>query len=181
MCVPEVEGAAGSIGEEGEVGGGQRRRGRGSKVPPPPQPDPPTASWWVVHPQARVKRRNQKTTNPAHFYFVTAWQTATPAQKINKHRISESGTKMKDAASQKRSPQVKPHFFLVYILASLDFSSPRAGLCAESARAVTGRRTVPSQWGGRRLFGASAGSPHENGRNSGTKSRRLDPLVSKFA
>ena len=31
------------------------------------------------------------------------------------------------------------------------------------------------------IFGASAESPHENGRNSGTKSRRLDPLVSKFA
>ena len=42
-------------------------------------------------------------------------------------------------------------------------------------------QTVPSQWGGGRLFGASTGSPHENGRNSGTKSRRLDPLVSKFA
>ena len=32
--------------------------------------------------------------------------------------------------------------------------------------------------GGGRLFGASAGSPHENGRNSGTKSRRLDLWVS---
>ena len=42
-------------------------------------------------------------------------------------------------------------------------------------------QTVPSQWGGGRLFGASVGSPHENGRNSGTKSRRLDPLVSKFS
>merc|ERR1712208_127474 len=42
-------------------------------------------------------------------------------------------------------------------------------------------QTVPSQWGGGRLFGASAESPHKNGHNSGTKSRRLDPLVSKFA
>ena len=36
-----------------------------------------------------------------------------------------------------------------------EFVQP-AGLCAEGARAVTGRR-CPNKWGGGRLFGASAG------------------------
>ena len=40
-------------------------------------------------------------------------------------------------------------------------------------------QTVPSQWGGGRLFGSSDESPHENGRNSETKSRRIDPKVPK--
>ena len=38
---------------------------------------------------------------------------------------------------------------------------------------------MPSQWGGGRLFGESAGSPHENGRNSETKSRTIDLKVPK--
>ena len=53
-------------------------------------------------------------------------------------------------------------------------------LRAESARAVTGRR-CPHSGVGEDFLERRPGSPHENGRNSGTKSRRLDPLVSKFA
>ena len=34
-----------------------------------------------------------------------------------------------------------------------------------------------SQWGGARLFAASEGHPHGNGRNSETKSRKIDPKV----
>ena len=41
------------------------------------------------------------------------------------------------------------------------------------ARAVTGRQCP--QWGGARLFAASEGHPHENGRNSETKSQKIDP------
>ena len=55
-------------------------------------------------------------------------------------------------------------------------SSPRT----ESARAVAGRR-CPHSGVGEDFLERRPGSPHENGRNSGTKSRRLDPLVSKFA
>ena len=36
-----------------------------------------------------------------------------------------------------------------------------------------------SQWGGARLFAASEGHPHGNGRNSETKSRKIDPKVPK--
>ena len=47
---------------------------------------------------------------------------------------------------------------------------------AEIAKAVTGIRCHH-----RRLFGASDGSPYENGRNSETKIRIIDPWVSKFS
>ena len=63
-------------------------------------------------------------------------------------------------------------------------SSPRAkragpkGLRAESARAVTGRR-CPHSGVGEDFLERRPGSPHENGRNSGTKSRKLDPKVPK--
>ena len=36
---------------------------------------------------------------------------------------------------------------------------------------------VPAQWGGARLFAASEGHPHGNGRNSETKSLKMDPKV----
>ena len=61
-------------------------------------------------------------------------------------------------------------------------SSPRAkragpkGPRAESARAVTGRR-CPHSGVGEDFLERRPGSPHENGCNSGTKSRRLDPKV----
>ena len=42
---------------------------------------------------------------------------------------------------------------------------------------LCGGQTVPSQWGGARLFAASEGHPHENGCNSETKSRKMDPKV----
>ena len=52
-------------------------------------------------------------------------------------------------------------------------SSPRAGLkglCAESARAVTGRWCLHSEVG---LFSASARFVYENGRNSEKKSQNI--------
>merc|ERR1712112_429819 len=42
---------------------------------------------------------------------------------------------------------------------------------------LCGGQTVPSQWGGARLFSASEGHPHENGCNSETKSQKMDPKV----
>ena len=56
----------------------------------------------------------------------------------------------------------------------VQLSSPRA----ESARAVTGRR-CPHSGVGEDFLERRPGSPHENGRNSGTKSRKLDTLVPK--
>ena len=40
-------------------------------------------------------------------------------------------------------------------------------------------QTVPPQWGGARLFAASEGPPHKNGRNSETKSQKIEPKVPK--
>ena len=63
-------------------------------------------------------------------------------------------------------------------------SSPRAkragpkGPRAESARAVTGRR-CPHSGVGEDFSARRPGSPHKNGRNSETKSRTIDPKVSK--
>ena len=64
----------------------------------------------------------------------------------------------------------------LFKLGHLIYPAPRA----ESSRAVTGRR-CPHSGVGEDFLERRPGSPHENGRNSGTKSRRLDPLVSKFA
>jgi hypothetical protein len=49
---------------------------------------------------------------------------------------------------------------------------------ASSARAVTGRQ-CPHSGVGEDFLERRPGSPHENGRNSGTKSRKLDTLVPK--
>ena len=38
-------------------------------------------------------------------------------------------------------------------------------------------QTVPPQWGGGKLFAGSEGLPHENGRSSETKSRKINPKV----
>ena len=54
------------------------------------------------------------------------------------------------------------------------------GLRAESARAVTGRR-CPHSGVGEDFLARRPGSPHENGRNSETKSRTIDPKVPKRA
>merc|ERR1719500_1543173 len=52
------------------------------------------------------------------------------------------------------------------------------GLRAESARAVTGRR-CPHSGVGEDFWARRPGSPYENGRNSETKSRTIDPKVPK--
>ena len=57
---------------------------------------------------------------------------------------------------------------------NLKLSSPGA----ESARAVTGRRCSHSGVG-EDFLARRPGSPHENGRNSETKSRTIDPKVPK--
>ena len=50
-------------------------------------------------------------------------------------------------------------------------------LCAESAKAVTGRRCPHSGWGGGRLFDGSTKFFYENCSNSATESRKIDPKV----
>ena len=75
----------------------------------------------------------------------------------------------------------KYRLYLLYLSLLLLLSSPCAGpqgLRAESARAVTGRR-CPHSGVGEDFLERRPGSPHENGRNSGTKSRKLDTLVPK--
>ena len=70
------------------------------------------------------------------------------------------------------------------ISVNIQLSSPRAkhagpkGLRAESARAVTGRR-CPHSGVGEDFLARRPGSPHENGCNSETKSRTIDPKVPK--
>ena len=53
-----------------------------------------------------------------------------------------------------------------------------SSLRAESARAVTSRR-CPHSGVGKDFLERRPGLPHENGRNSGTKSRKLDTKVPK--
>ena len=48
---------------------------------------------------------------------------------------------------------------------------------AREARKGCYCQSVPAQWGGARLFAASEGHPHGNGRNSETKSLKMDPKV----
>ena len=75
----------------------------------------------------------------------------------------------------------KYRLYLLYLSLLLLLSSPCAGpqgLRAESARAVTGRR-CPHSGVGEDFLVRRPGSPHENGRNSETKSRTLDPKVPK--